>query len=146
VPDEPEDITQLAMEASRAYAEHRTAERFLDDRDWTLCHLIRAGDVEVADDGMSATFSREFVDAVWRNRRSVQYAKGSPDEPYPGSVEEFVENYFKGGMPGWPRALTKRGRAQRQAWKALRDEWRQTGRMQLGSTLAGILRRSGRFQ
>jgi hypothetical protein len=133
---------QLAA-AARSQAERRTAEEFLDDRDFLLYTLIRAGEVGVAEDGASATFTRDWVDATWRSRRSVQYAQ-APDDPYPGSVEEFVEYYFKGMRPR-REALTRQGRLERKAAKALRDEWRQTGRMQLGERLAGILRTAGRI-
>jgi hypothetical protein len=58
------------------------------------------------------------------------------------SVEVFVERVFK-GLLTWRDMLTKDGRAHRTAAKALRNEWRESRRMRLGPTLAGILRRSG---
>jgi hypothetical protein len=137
----PESVIDLAVRSVLSRAERSTAETFLDDRDWQLYNLIRSGDAQLAEDGESATFTREWVDNVWRNRRSVQYSK-TPEDPFPGSVEEFVEGYFR-GMLSWRDTLSKSKRAERAATKALRAEWRETGRMQLGSTLAGILRRSG---
>jgi hypothetical protein len=139
VSNEPEDLAQLAVAAAQSYAARSSAETFLGERDFILYTLIQNGAVEVAEDGESATFTREWVDETWRNRRSAPYAREGTADRFPGSVEEFAEGYFKGAL-SWRDALTKQGRLQRQAWKALREEWRQTGRMQLGATLVGILR------
>jgi hypothetical protein len=96
--------------------------------------------VPVSRDGESVTLTREWVDEAWRSSNRYYV----PDESrYPGSVEQFVEAFFK-GLVTWRDILTKDGRAQRAAAKALRNEWRQTGRMQLGPTLAGMLHDSGR--
>jgi hypothetical protein len=139
---DPGDLTRLAVQSALSYAERSTAETFLDDRDFMLYTFIRTGAVQLADDGQAATFTRDWVDETWRARAGSRFAKRA-DDPFPGSTEEFAEGFFKGALARRD-ALTKRGRARRKALHELRDEWRQTGYMQLGSTLAGILRRSGR--
>ena len=116
---------------------------FVDDRDHLLYRLIRTGNVELAADGKSATFTRAWADEIWWDHGDVGYAN-DPDAPFPGSLEDFVEGFFE-GLVSWRNALTKRGRAERTAAKKLRGEWRATGRMQVGPALAGILRRTGRL-
>jgi hypothetical protein len=81
-PDESEDITQRANAAAVAYAELSTAEASLDERDYRLYTLIWHGDVELTEDGDSATFTREWIDDAWLRRRSA-YAAKDPDAPLP---------------------------------------------------------------
>jgi hypothetical protein len=58
-----------------------------------LYALIRRGDVPVSRDGESVTLTREWVDDAWRSSNRYYV----PDESrYPGSVEQFVEAFFKG--------------------------------------------------
>jgi hypothetical protein len=84
-----------------SYAELSTAEASLDARDFRLYTLIWHGDVELTEDGDSAIFTREWIDDAWLRRRSAQYAK-DPNAPYPGSLEEFVDD-AAGIDLGWNR-------------------------------------------
>jgi hypothetical protein len=67
--------------------------------------------VPVSRDGESVTLTREWVEEAWRSSNKYYV----PDESrYPGSVEQFVEAFFK-GLVTWRDILTKDGRAQRAA-------------------------------
>lgn len=81
-----DDLVRLALAAGNAYAERSTIATFLDERDQIIYHLLREGALALAESGESAIFTREWVDDIWRNRRSVRYAT-APDDPFPGSVE-----------------------------------------------------------
>jgi hypothetical protein len=124
-PEQFDDLAQLAATAARSYAEEATARSSLDDRDWWLYLLFKRGTVQIADDRDFVV----FVQGDWSDERLT--------------FEENVEYFFKGAM-SWTGALTKRGRLERRAVKSLREEWRNSGRIQLGPNLSELLASSER--